>query len=92
AKFVRPGESAHIEVDGTRIRDVWRIEVCDRGPGIPADQQERVFQPLARVNDDVEGSGIGLTTCRRIVEAHGGRIGLVDAAYGGTCAWFELPA
>jgi hypothetical protein len=36
---------------------------------------ERVLQPLARVNEDVEGSGIGLT----------------DAPYGGTCAWFELP-
>lgn len=91
AKFVRPGQPAHIEVDGTRIGDRWRIEVCDRGPGIPADQQERVFQPLARVNEDVEGSGIGLTTCRRIVEAHGGKIGLTDSPYAGTCAWFELP-
>ena len=66
--------------------------MCDRGPGIPEDQRERVFQPLARIDDDVEGSGIGLSTCRRIVEAHGGRIGLTNTAYGGTCAWFELPA
>lgn len=92
AKFVRAGQPAHIEIDSTRLGDHWRIEVCDRGPGIPADQQERVFQPLARVSTEVEGSGIGLATCRRIVEAHGGRIGLNDAAYGGTCAWFELPA
>jgi signal transduction histidine kinase len=91
-KFTRGDEPPHIEVDGFLPGDRWRIEVCDRGPGIPADQQERVFQPLARVNEDVEGSGIGLTTCRRIVEAHGGRIGLTDSAYGGTCAWFELPA
>ncbi|WP_207559353.1 MULTISPECIES: sensor histidine kinase [unclassified Nocardioides] len=91
AKFTRRGEPAHIEVDGTRLGDRWRIEVCDRGPGIPEDQQERVFQPLARVNDDVDGSGIGLTTCRRIVEAHGGRIGLTNSPSGGTCAWFELP-
>ncbi|MEI5673661.1 MULTISPECIES: sensor histidine kinase [unclassified Nocardioides] len=92
AKFVRAGQPAHIEIDSTRLGDHWRVEVCDRGPGIPADQQERVFQPLARVSTEVEGSGIGLATCRRIVEAHGGRIGLDDAAYGGTCAWFELPA
>jgi len=91
AKFVRPGQPAHIEVDATRIGDRWRIEVSDRGRGIPKDQQERVFQPLARVDEDVEGSGIGLTTCRRIVEAHGGRIGLTDSPYGGTRAWFELP-
>jgi signal transduction histidine kinase len=92
AKFLRPGAAAHIEVDGTRVGAHWRIEVCDRGPGIPREQQERVFQPLARVDESVEGSGIGLSTCRRIVEAHGGRIGLTDTAYGGTCAWFELPA
>jgi signal transduction histidine kinase len=91
AKFTRPGEPPYVEVDGTRIDGGWRVEVCDRGPGIPEDQRDRVFQPLARIDEDVEGSGIGLSTCRRIIEAHGGRIGLADAANGGTCAWFELP-
>jgi signal transduction histidine kinase len=92
AKFVRPGEKAHVEVDSTLLDGRWRVEVCDRGPGVPEAERERVFQPLARIDDTIEGSGIGLSTCRRIVEAHGGRIGLVEAAYGGTCAWFELPA
>lgn len=91
AKFTRPGEPPYLEVDGTRLEGGWRIEVCDRGPGIPEDQKDRVFQPLARIDEDVEGSGIGLSTCRRIIAAHGGRIGLANAAYGGTCAWFELP-
>lgn len=91
AKFTRPGRPPHIEVDSTVVNGRWRIEICDRGPGIPEDQRERVFQPLARIDEDVEGSGIGLSTCRRIIEAHGGRIGLGEAAYGGTCAWFELP-
>ncbi|MCR6031868.1 hypothetical protein GDP17_10465 [Gordonia jinghuaiqii] len=65
-----------------------------RGPGDrrPRRGRLRVFQPLARVDESVEGSGIGLTTCRRIVEAHGGRIGLEESPYGGTTAWFELPA
>ena len=91
AKFVRPGQHAHIDVDATRLDDAWRIEICDRGPGIPADRLEEVFQPLARIDHDVEGSGIGLSTCRRIVDAHGGRIGLTNTGYGGTRAWFELP-
>ncbi|MBA2952229.1 GAF domain-containing sensor histidine kinase [Nocardioides sp. CGMCC 1.13656] len=91
AKFVRPGEPPHIEVDAVRLDGRWRVEVADRGPGIPEEERERVFQPLARIDEEVDGSGIGLSTCRRIIDAHGGRIGLVDAAYGGTCAWFELP-
>lgn len=92
AKFTRPGEPAYIEVSADDLGDRWLIEVCDRGPGVPVDQRERVFQPLARVDDSIDGSGIGLTTCRRIVEAHGGRIGLAESPAGGTCAWFELPA
>lgn len=91
AKFVRAGEPPHIEVDSVLLDGHWRVEVCDRGPGIPEDQRERVFEPLARIDEDVDGSGIGLSTCRRIITAHGGRIGLTDAPYGGTCAWFELP-
>lgn len=92
AKFTRPGEKAHITVCADKDDGMWRVEVVDRGIGVPAGQRHRVFQPLARVDDPVEGSGIGLTTCRRIVEAHGGRIGLDESPHGGTTAWFELPA
>ena len=92
AKFTRPGEPAYIAVGARSLGDRWRVEVNDRGPGIPADQRDRVFEPLARIDEEVEGSGIGLSTCRRIVTAHGGRMGLSDSPYGGTCAWFELPA
>jgi signal transduction histidine kinase len=63
----------------------------DNGPGVPAADRERVFLPLARAASSVDGSGIGLATCRRVAEAHGGTIGLAEAAGGGMVAWFELP-
>ena len=65
--------------------------VADRGPGIPEQDRERVFEPLVRLDQPVPGTGIGLATCRRIVEAHGGRIGLDDNPGGGAPSWFELP-
>jgi hypothetical protein len=45
----------------------------------------------ARLDKTVEGSGIGLATCRRIVEAHGGSMGVEPREGGGSTFWFELP-
>lgn len=91
AKYVRPGEPAHVTIRGERRPGWTRIEVHDCGPGVPPEQREAVFRPLVQLDSRTPGSGIGLATCRRVVESHGGRIGLDDSAYGGTLAWFELP-
>jgi signal transduction histidine kinase len=91
AKFTVPGEQPEVEVDSVPIDGHHRVEVRDRGRGIPEDKRERVFAPLARLDKTVEGSGIGLATCRRIVEAHGGRMGVDGRDGGGSVFWFELP-
>jgi signal transduction histidine kinase len=69
------------------------IEVADTGPGIPAADRRRVFEPFFRgdpARTDA-GAGLGLAISRAIVEAHGGRIWLVDSAVG-TRVRFRLPA
>ena len=91
AKFARDGEPPEIEVDSVVVDGRQRVEVRDRGRGVPADRTERIFAPLARLDKTVEGVGIGLATCRRIVEAHGGTIGVAERAGGGSVFWFELP-
>ncbi|WP_043641951.1 sensor histidine kinase [Nocardioides alkalitolerans] len=91
AKFTAPGEPARITVGARPAPSSWRIEVGDRGPGIDPVDAQRVFDPLVRLDEKAEGSGIGLTTCRRIVEAHGGTIGLTPREGGGTVAWVDLP-
>ncbi len=91
AKFTRPGEPARIEVQAGVCGDRWRIEVVDHGLGVPPEDRERVFAPLARAHEDVEGHGIGLATVRRIVEAHRGHIGIAETDGGGATVWIELP-
>jgi signal transduction histidine kinase len=73
----------------------WRVEVSDNGRGIPVDQRGEAFALLRRLHCQGtagDGSGIGLATCRRIVAAHGGTIGIDDGIDGGVTVWFTLPA
>ncbi|MDF9715179.1 GAF domain-containing sensor histidine kinase [Nocardioides sp. ChNu-153] len=87
------GPTPTVEVGARRVEAGWRVEVTDDGPGIDPADAERAFEPLVRLDAaGGDGSGLGLATCRRVVEAHGGTIGLLARPDGGTVAWFELPA
>ncbi len=70
----------------------WRLTVDDNGPGVPEAERDRVFELMERATDaEVPGLGIGLSTCRRIAEAHGGRIGIDRSELGGASVWVLLP-
>ena len=73
--------------------DAVVVEVADRGPGIPAAEQEVVFHKFYRMarEDRGSGSGLGLTICRGIIAAHGGRIWAEPNPGGGTSFRFTLP-
>jgi signal transduction histidine kinase len=66
------------------------ISVADTGPGIGEDVRTRVFDPFFTTK--VRGTGLGLPTARRFIEAHGGTIDLLDRSGGGTIARVTLPA
>jgi signal transduction histidine kinase len=84
---------AHVAVSASAEGDAWRFEFADRGCGIEAGNLETVFTPFERLHawDAIQGVGLSLATARRIVERHGGRIGLRARAGGGTIAWLTLP-
>jgi signal transduction histidine kinase len=70
-----------------------RVFVSDNGPGIPAKHHERIFQPLKRLHgNEIEGTGMGLAVCRKIVERHGGQIWVESEAGTGARFVFTLPA
>ncbi len=67
------------------------FEVLDRGPGIPEPFREKVFEKFFRLPSASGGTGLGLTICRGIVEAHGGTIEAVPRQGGGTAMTIRLP-
>ena len=74
-----------------------RVEVVDRGPGIPVAERRRVWDRFYRgqqvsTMNLARGTGIGLAVVKALVEAHGGRVGLSSTSGRGTRFWFELPA
>lgn len=70
-----------------------QISVCDNGPGIPAENQEHIFEERYRLkrDEDKDGYGIGLSLCQRIIRAHYGRIWVDSTANQGSCFHFTLP-
>ncbi|QSR24469.1 histidine kinase [Nocardioides aromaticivorans] len=90
-KFTPPDRMPEVQVAATRDGDGWRVTVTDNGRGIPPADRDQVFALHARGDRSVQGSGIGLATARRAVEAHGGRIGVDDAPTGGAVVWLVLP-
>ena len=74
--------------------DVLRLIVNDNGPGIPVDKLSRLFTPFDRLGAEqsgVEGCGLGLALCQRLVHAMGGSLGATSTAGCGSTFWVELP-
>jgi PAS domain S-box-containing protein len=90
-KFADP-EAPRVAVAARRVGADVRIEVRDNGPGIPEDKQATVFQPFVQLQVGAGGTGLGLSICRRIVDRHGGDIGVASRPGEETLVWVRLPA
>lgn len=88
-------KDSSIAVDVRRRGDRAAILVADRGPGVPASDRSRLFEPFFRgtrpQNLSRPGSGLGLAICRDLVRAHQGEVGLVERAGWSTVFAIELP-
>jgi PAS domain S-box-containing protein len=82
-------EHRHLQFSVGTTGDLARISVCDSGPGITGQDREALFEPFYTTKTN--GTGMGLSVCRAIVEAHGGMIWLEPNALTGVNAIITLP-
>lgn len=78
-----------LSISTARAGDMVEIRLADTGPGLAPSVRARLFQPFVTTKPD--GLGVGLSVCRRIVEAHGGKLAAEDAPGGGTVFSLTLP-
>jgi signal transduction histidine kinase len=87
--------NSQITLRAEHLMRQWRVSVKDQGPGITAKDRERLFQDFARLSARPTGNerstGLGLAITQRIVEAHGGEIGVDSSVGEGSTFWFTLP-
>jgi signal transduction histidine kinase len=87
----RSEAAPRIEVTAASREREWVVTVRDNGIGVDREHAATVFGMFSRVERGVEGSGIGLAVCRRVVEAHAGHIWVEPGEGGGSAFRFTLP-
>ena len=95
-KFAAAGQWVAVRVSARPDGQAVVLRVEDRGPGIPRDERERVFEPFYRgpaaERNATPGSGLGLSVVRHVVRAHGGSVHVEGREGGGTAVVVDLPA
>ena len=87
-------ESGGVEITAARRGDLVEVRVQDTGPGIASEDQERIFESFERavpVEHGVRGTGLGLAITRKLVELHGGTLGVESSVGTGSTFFFTLP-
>jgi two-component system, OmpR family, sensor kinase len=92
-KFTCEGGRVDITARVSQDQAQWTCIVQDRGPGVPVDMLDTMFEPFARVagSEKVQGVGLGLAICRRVITLHGGRIDAHLRPGGGLSMTMVLP-
>jgi light-regulated signal transduction histidine kinase (bacteriophytochrome) len=91
-KYRRP-DLPHVHVAVRQSGDEWLFSVSDNGQGIPPQYQTQIFELFKRLHgQQYPGAGIGLATCKKLVERYGGRIWVESEVGKGSTFYFTLPA
>lgn len=91
-KYIGDGPIRRIDIRARDAGKVVRVEIQDTGPGLPSGFEDHAFEPYVRGRAPTQpGIGLGLATVKRLVEGHGGRVGVRSIPGSGCTFWFELP-
>ncbi len=93
-KFHRAGTAPEITIRSSRDGDGYVcVSVEDNGIGISEEYHQRIFELFHRLpsSKDTDGTGVGLAICKKIVEQHGGEIGVASTPGSGSTFWFTMP-
>jgi PAS domain S-box-containing protein len=92
-KYAKPDSAADVRISARREGPLWVFAVQDNGIGIAPEYQTCIFEPFKRLHGpEIPGTGIGLATCKRIVERYGGRMWVESRPGEGATFYFSLPA
>jgi two-component system, sensor histidine kinase and response regulator len=90
-KYRKPEVEPRIHISAVNKPEEWVISIRDNGIGIAPENQQRIFKPLKRLHGrEIPGFGIGLATCRKVVEYHGGRMWVESHVGVGSAFYFTF--
>ena len=91
-KFRKKDTSPEVTITTNELSDCWEFTVKDNGIGVAEKDQSKLFQAFQRLHrrEEYPGTGLGLVTCKKIVETHGGRIWMTSEFGKGTSFHFTI--
>lgn len=91
-RFTRVGG---VVIKSQAVNEQLQVSIADTGPGIPIEDQKRIFEPFQQLDNSIrrpyDGSGLGLTISKQFIEMHDGKMSLESAPGQGTTFFFTLP-